>query len=194
MFLELLTGLLVARPGLTVVAQARNFVAAVEACGRWKPDLLLLDLHLPDGDGLGVARAYLKARPDGRVLVLSGHAANFVCPTWLSDHVQAVVSKNATFDVLRRELDVLIGGIPPSPSAPAVPCREDLHLLSDREAEVYALIGEGLSTVEIAEQLGVSQHTIHTYRKRIALKLGTQGVELARRAMAHRLSLSPPGE
>lgn len=194
MFLELLTGLLVARPGLTVVAQARNFVTAVEACGRWKPDLLLLDLHLSDGDGLEVARAYLEARPDGRVLVLSGHAANFVCPPWLNNHVQAVISKNATFNVLRRELDGLIGVIPPSPTTTALADRQAFHLLSDREAEVYALIGDGLSSAEIAARLGVSTHTVHTHRKRIASKLGTQGDELARRAMAHRLSLAPPGE
>lgn len=194
MFLELLTGLLVARSGLKVVAEARSFMTAVEVCQRWKPDLLLLDLALPDGDGLAVARAYLGARPDGRVIVLSGHAANFVCPAWLNDHVQAVVSKNATFNVLRRELDELLGVIAPSSTPPALPDRQAFHLLSDREAEVYALIGDGLSSAEIAARLGVSTHTVHTHRKRIASKLGTQGDELVRRAMAHRLSLSPPGE
>jgi DNA-binding NarL/FixJ family response regulator len=194
MFLELLTGLLVARPGLQVVAQAQTVQTAVEACHRWKPDLLLLDLALPDGDGLAVAREFLSVRPDGKVILLSGQAANFVCPIWLNDHVQAVISKNAAFDVLRIELDKLLGEIPPSPASPALPEKQPAPLLSDREAAVYMLIGDGLSSAEIATRLGVSSHTVHTHRKRLASKLGTKGDELMRRAMAHRLSLSPPVE
>jgi len=189
MFLELLTGLLVARPRLQVVAQAPTLNAAVSACRQWKPDLLLLDLALPDGDGLDVARAFLDVRPDGRLIVLSGHAANFVCPAWLSGRVQAVVSKNAAFDVLRRELDLLLGGVPPASQHGGPP---GSRMLSQREAEVYGLIGEGLSSMEIAARLGVSRHTVDTHRKRIAAKLGTQGDELLRRAVAHRVSLTAP--
>lgn len=193
MFLELLTGLLVAHPRLQVVSQARNVLTGVETCRHWKPDLLLLDLALPDGDGLAVARAFLAARPDGRVIVLTGHAASFVCPTWLQGRVQAVVSKNDTFDVLRGELDELLGAVPAPGAGAAMPRYRPVQPLSDREAEVYALIGEGLSTVEIAARLGVSAHTVHSHRKRIASKLGTQGHELIRRAVAHRVSLSARG-
>jgi len=193
MFLELLTGLLVARPRLHVVGQARNVRTGVKACQELKADLLLLDLDLPDGDGLEVARAFLDARPDGRVIVLSGHVSKFVCPAWLTDRVQAVVSKNDTFDVLRRELDELLGPISPNASGPALPTDGQGQPLTSREKEVYALIGDGLSTAEIAARMGVSSHTVQTHRKRIASKLGTRGDELMRRAVAHRTALSPAG-
>lgn len=193
MFLELLTGLLMVRPLLQVVAQARTMLTGVEACREWKPDLLILDLALPDGDGLDVARAFLGARPDGRLIVLSGHAANFVCPAWLTGRVQAVVSKNATFDVLRRELDELLGVVSPPAAGRAMTEEGCGQPLTGREAEVYALIGEGLSSAQIAARLGVSGHTVHTHRKRIASKLGTRGDELVRRAVAHRAALSSVG-
>jgi DNA-binding NarL/FixJ family response regulator len=192
MFLELLTGLLIARPRLQVVARARDVLTATAACRAWKPDLLILDLALPDGDGLAVARAFLEVRPDGHLIVLSGHAETFVCPAWLNDRIRAVVSKNAAFDVLRRELDDLLGAVPRPTSGPDAPEKSCGQPLSDREAEVYRLIGEGLSSAEIASRLGVSRHTVHSHRKRIALKLGTQGDELVRRAVAHRVSISPP--
>ena len=193
MFLELLTGLLMARPRLHVAARARDVAAGAAACTRLKPDLLILDLALPDGDGLHVARAFLDARPDGRVIVLSGHASNFVCPAWLNDGLQAVVSKNDAFEVLRRELDDLLGALPVPVAGGADPGPARGRPLTAREAEVFALIGEGLPSAEIAARLEVSEHTVHTHRKRIAAKLGTQGDEIVRRAVALRTTLSAPG-
>lgn len=193
MFLELLSGILVVRPRLHVAARASDVAAGVAACHRWKPDLLILDLALPDGDGLEVARVFLDVRPDGRVIVLSGHASDFVCPAWLNAGLQAVISKNAAFDVLRRELDELLGALPARVAGHADPHPTPARPLTDREVEVFTLIGDGLSTADIAARLAVSEHTVHTHRKRIAAKLGTQGDELVRRAVAHRMALSAPG-
>lgn len=192
MFLELLTGLLTARPGLRVVATARSVLEGQAACQIQKPDLLLLDLALPDGDGLDVARHFLGVRPEGRVIVLSGHSADFVCPAWLTGPLAAVISKNDTFDALRRELDDMLGAVPSGATdTPQVASPE--RPLTAREMDVYRLIGEGLTGGGIAQRLGVSKHTVHTLRKRIAAKLRTRGDELTRRAVIHRARLSGRG-
>jgi DNA-binding NarL/FixJ family response regulator len=180
MFLELLASMISLRGGIRIAGRARDVAEGRAACRKHQPDVLILDLALPDGAGLDVALEFVAANPAGRVIVVSGQASDFICPTWLNDNLQAVISKNDAFDSLRCELDELVGVTSPRPE-PGVSA-----MLTDREAEVFRLIGDGLSTREIAARLTLSEHTIHTHRKRLAVKLGTSGDELTRRAVAHR--------
>jgi len=185
MFLELLSGMIGIRGGIRVVAQARSVAEGKAACLEFCPDMLVLDLTLVDGKGLDVARTFLTANPAGRVIVVSGNASDFVCPSWLNKALQAVISKNETFQALRQELDELLGPVRPiTASGP----RDASHGLpmTPREAEVFALIGDGLTSREIGERLSISEHTVQTHRKRVAAKLGTQGDELTRIAVAQR--------
>lgn len=185
LFLEMLGGMLNMRGGIRVVASARSVRRAREVIAKHHPDLLLLDLDLPDGSGLQVARRLIKDRTDARVIIVSGHTVEFVCPPWLRRNLQAVISKNDTFSALRKELDKLLD-----------PARTNLRprrkkpfaakSLSPREAEIFALIGEGLTSKEIASRLHLSEHTVQAHRKRIAVKLGTNGTELSHRAIAQR--------
>lgn len=186
MFLDLLSSMIAIRGGMRIAAQARDVAAGHQACAEHRPDVLILDLALPDGDGLDVAQTFLEASPQGRVLVVTGQASEFVCPAWLNDHLQAVISKNDAFDAVRRELDELIG-------ATDVAMLDDsaVRTLSAREAEVFGMIGDGLTTRTIAERLGLSEHTVQTHRKRIAAKLNTSGDETLRRAIAYRIKSSP---
>jgi DNA-binding NarL/FixJ family response regulator len=191
LFLEMLGGMLNMRGGLRVVASALNVAEGRDAVAKHEPDLLLLDLDLPDGSGLEVAQRLLESNPDACVIIVSGHAADFVCPAWLRDNLQAVISKNETFSVLRRELDDLLD-----------PAKTNLHPrrtkpfaakpLTSREAEVFALIGEGLTSKEIGARLHLSEHTVQAHRKRLAAKLGTTGSELSHRAIAQRRTFFAP--
>jgi DNA-binding NarL/FixJ family response regulator len=185
MFLEMLGGMLAMRGGLRVVGQARTVAGGKQLCSELEPDLLILDLTLTDGNGLAVAEAFRGANPAGKVIVVSGNASDFVCPAWLNDGLQAVIGKNETFQALRQELDELLGAVRPI----AAQANRDLSsgtLLTPREAEVFALMGEGLSSREIASRLEISEHTVQTHRKRLAVKLGTQGSELTRIAITQR--------
>lgn len=185
LFLEMLGGMLNMRGGLRVVACARNVAEGRVVVAKHRPDLLLIDLDLPDGSGLEVAQHLLECNPGARVIIVSGQASDFVCPEWFRDNLQAVISKNDTFSSLRRELDSLLdphktnlhqSGTKPFASKP----------LSAREAEIFALIGEGLTSKEIGARLHLSEHTVQSHRKRIAVKLGTTGGELMHRAIAQR--------
>lgn len=149
--------------------------------------LVILDLALTDGDGIDVARRFLEVNPLGRVLVVTGQASDFVCPPWLDRNLQAVISKDDAFDALRHELDELTGSAARPPEGSLAP----LHELTRREVEIFGLIGEGLTTPRIAARLGLSEHTIHTHRKRIAAKLRSTGDGLVRQAVMHRARLLP---
>jgi DNA-binding NarL/FixJ family response regulator len=183
MFLELLASMITLRGGIRIAGRARDVAEGAAACRKHRPDVLILDLALPDGDGLEVARQFVAANPAGRVLVVSGQASDFICPGWLHDNLHAVISKNDAFDSLRSELDELVGVESPRPEP------GDAAALTEREAEVFRLIGDGLGTREIAARLALSEHTVHTHRKRIAVKLGTTGDDLTRRAVAHRIMI-----
>lgn len=192
MFMELLQGMLGIRGGLRIVGQAQTVAEGVAACAAHSPDLLLLDLALPDGDGTEVAREFLKRNPRGRVIILTGHKSSFVCPPWLDRNLQALISKNETFQALRAELDELLGEVRPGG---AEKTGHQTPSLTSREAEVFALVGEGLSSREIAERLQIAFHTVLTHRKRIARKLGTRGAGLVSRAAAQRAAFfGPEGE
>ena len=191
MFLELLEGMLSIRGGLRIVGRAQTVAEGVATCAIQATDLLLLDLSLPDGNGLDVARAFVDRNPAGKVIIVTGHASSFVCPTWIEANLQAVISKNDTFQSLRAELDELLPPVRPTATGAAAP--GGTKPMTPREADVFALVGEGLTNQEIAGRLGVSVHTVLTHRKRLAAKLGTRGTELARLAVAQRAAFFTRG-
>lgn len=183
MFLQMLHNLLAGISGLDVAAVAQTGTAGIAACEAHKPDILVLDLALPDGGGVNVARRLARIKPAAKTLVLSGEASTFVCPSDLQDHVHAVLDKTQAFDDLAEEIKALLpkarGG---SSSSRAGDIREKL---SPREYEIFCLIGRGLMSKEIGEKIGISPQTVQTHRRRIAGKLGTSGSELVQVALRH---------
>lgn len=190
LFLEMLGGMLNMRGGLRVVASALDVAEGKAACTKHRPDLLVLDLDLPDGSGLEVAKHLLEHKPATRVIIVSGNTSDFVCPAWLDKHLQAIISKNDTFASLRAELDEIlaIGDTAVRPREKKVFTQKSL---TPREAEIFSLIGEGLISKEIGMRLHLSEHTVQAHRKRMALKLGTTGAELIQRAIMQRQAFFP---
>ena len=176
MFLQMLHNMLEAIPQLTVVATARTKADATVACEKLRPDLLVLDIALPDGEGITVARRLSKLNASAKTIVLSGEASTFVCPADLQLHVHAVLDKTQAFDALAEEIKALL------PRNRGDNFRGEL---TPREKEIFRLIGHGLQSKEIAGALGISVLTVQSHRKKIAEKLGTNGAELMQRALRH---------
>lgn len=177
MFLQLLVAMLRTLPDLEVVATAQGAAEAVAACREHRPELLILDLALPDGDGLEVMTALAEQDGPPRVIVLSGQVSSFVCPSRLRPLVQAVVDKTRAYDDLRSEIQRLL-----DPRADDSGDGEARGRLTAREREVFALIGKGCTNRVIAERLGLSLRTVETHRKNITVKVGAKGGELVRLA------------
>jgi len=185
MFRQMLVNMLLTVRGLEVAGVARTVAEAVAACGEHAPDLLILDLALPDGSGLKAARHLAKIKPDARILILSGEASTFVCPKDLSRQVHAVVDKTQAFDELAAEIRALI---PSSKTTAAVKTQtgsDPRDVLTSKEFEIFVMIGRGLLSKEIADALGITTNTVQTHRKTIAAKLGTSGNELVQQAFRH---------
>lgn len=166
---------------MTLVAEASDGRAALEAVTRHRPDVLLLDLTMPELNGLEVISRARTASPRTAVLVLSMHAApEFVRPA-LRHGARGYVVKGSGLDDLIRAIRVVAsGGTFLESSAASVaeademdPGRpaDDLEHLTPREREVLQLIAEGHTNKEIGQRLGLSVKTVDVHRTNIMKKL-----------------------
>jgi DNA-binding NarL/FixJ family response regulator len=182
MFAQLLSTVLRPIRELEIAGLARTCREGIQLCRQLQPDLLILDLALPDGDGTLVARAAIQANPRCRVLVLSAEVGSFVCPADLEPHFSDVIDKATTYDSVTAALaELLRDGCSAAsqhgrPSA-ATTCNP-LLLLTPRQREVFLLLGRGLQNKEIARELGLEVNTVESHRKEIARRLTMSGAEL----------------
>ena len=177
MFTQLLVTMLRAGPGLNleIMAAVETVAKGIAACQTHRPDLLILDLALADGRGETVAERLLTVNPEAKVIVLSAHASTFVCPPSITRAIHAVIDKTDAFYSLQVVLARLVGMSPATSSARDRLARQ----LSHREQEVLVLVGQGLQSKEIAAKLNITRNTVQSHRKKIAMKLGTEGAELS---------------
>jgi DNA-binding NarL/FixJ family response regulator len=183
MFVELLLPVLKRISGLNIAATAETGAEGIQHVIDFNPDLLILDLSLPDFSGINVAEALHNQNALARFIVLSGQATSFICPIHLRPMLHAVVDKNRAFDVLRDEIKSFIGDNSEVSSLP-----ENLDVsdaLTSRELEVLALVGQGCSNKTIAETLSVAVGTVEVHRRNMRSKLGISGSELIRYAVMY---------
>ena len=184
MFEQMLGALLEARGGFEVAGVAHSVARGIEICESLRPDLLVLDLALPDGDGMKVARRLAALCPDSRTIVVSAHASTFRCPSNLRQAIFSVVDKTAGVESLLGEI-MKFHGAAICQNPEIQPLLDPVSLLSERELEVFRCIGMGLGTKEIAAKLGRAYLTIETHRRNLAAKLGTNRGDLVKMAALH---------
>lgn len=169
-------------PDLDLCGEAESVAAATQLALSTRPDLAIVDLSLAHGSGLELIRDLRESLPSVPVLVLSMHDETLFAERVLRAGARGYIMKSEAITGLVEAIrQVLSGRIYVSQRiAQAVLERvghegggidTPLAGLTDRELEVFDLIGRGSSTVEIAGQLGVSVKTIETYRSNIKAKL-----------------------
>jgi DNA-binding NarL/FixJ family response regulator len=184
-----------------VVGEADDGQRAVALVAETKPDLVLLDLHLPNLDGFGVIEAIRKVSPEMRILVLSSHCDEYTVYRAEHARVQGFVDKNTnTVEALKKAISTVADGRTSFSAAflrSKAARREDPHsfekLLSDRERTVLSLLGEPFSDDEIAARLSISHETVEKHRFNLLRKLSLRNTtELVRYAREHGFTLSAP--
>lgn len=185
LFRDLVGSMLRLRRGLRILMQADGLEAAGGALARAAPDILVVDGAGLSPSALVDLELALATRPDARVVVIAPTARNPTRPEWLREHAFVIVGRDESFEILLERLESLFPELLAETAlAGGSPSRH--RPLTDREAEVVALMGEGLTTKEIARRLGRSVYTIQTHRKRIGEKLGRLGSALHWRVVGHR--------
>jgi len=180
-----LSAVLEADPGIEVVGEAATGREAVSLTRRHAPDVVLMDVRMPDLDGIAATRQLAAAAPEARVLILTtfeedeyifgglrAGASGFLLKRTRPEDLLAAVHTVAAGDsllspsVTRRVIDRMAR----EPEPPAAPDPSDE--LTPREHEVLVLIARGLSNAEIAAELVIEPSTVKTHVKRVLMKLG----------------------
>lgn len=180
MFAQALANLVSSQFGFQVIRLATSLAEASLAIEQHQPDLVILDLELGDGSGMALLEAVLAQRHGANVIVVSGHVSTFFCPEHLRPLIAGVVDKSQAFEEVVRVIHQVVverGADLPDNAPASVHAR-----LTTRERDVFALLGSGLSSRQIADSLKLSVRTVETHRKHIAAKTGTSGAELMRLA------------
>ena len=170
-------------PAWTVVAEAANGREAVELALRLKPDLIVLDLTMPELNGLSATRRILAENPAARILILTMHESQQLVREVLAAGAQGYVLKSDAGRTLIAALEALLDGRPFFTSKVArivldgylrTPAGEmtATPLLSARELEIVQLLAEGKSNKDVAKVLGISVKTAETHRGNIMRKTG----------------------
>jgi DNA-binding NarL/FixJ family response regulator len=180
-----------------VVGEAGTVTEMLIQVASLQPDVLLLDVKLPDGDGLDSIPRLRVLAPAMRVLVLTGMSSFTVIRKAIDMGISGFINKEESVSELLRAIQLVAEGkgylCPDAAallSAGFAPSSTDGSgmLLSEREVQVLRLVSEGKRSKEIAEQLGINVKTVETYRCRLMGKLGLGSTaELVRYAIRHGL-------
>lgn len=194
-----LRSILEERAELSVVGEAATVAEAIERARELTPDTIVMDLRLPDGDGVEACREIRAERPDTRVLILTSHAdreallaAVFAGASgFLLKTLDAAKTQEAVLAVSRGEslleanrVAELVDSF--TANARVDPSDEQLSSLTSREARILGLIADGLTNHEIATELDLSPKTVKNYVSAIYSKIEVRNRSEAARLMTER--------
>jgi DNA-binding NarL/FixJ family response regulator len=190
-FREGIKNVLARNPALEVIGEAADGFAAVETVKKLKPDLVVMDIAMPEQSGIEATREITQVLPEIRVIILSVHSRKTFIMEALKAGARGYVLKDSAGDklldavnaVLRGEcyLDSPVAGhivdeFVKLPEKDAEEEPQTQERLTDRERQILRLIVEGLPNKEIATRLFLSPKTVDNHRARIMAKLGRHDV------------------
>lgn len=200
-----LAALLRSADGLELVGEAASGKEAMAALRDMDVDLVLIDLSLEDGSGLDLIKRLKAERPEMRALVISMHDENLFADRALRAGAIGYIAKDVDSDELIRGVRKAVAGeVVLSAAMTSKVLMRAVHsgtemtgspieALSDRELEVYELMGRGRTTREVATALTISIKTVETHQANIKAKLGIRNAnQLLRSAVSWVAELENP--
>jgi two-component system response regulator NreC len=176
------------QPDMEVVAEAENGRNAVQLAQKLSPEVVVMDIGMPDLNGIEATREILAHNPNVKVIALSMHSAKRFVVEMLKAGSAGYLLKDCAFEELALAIHTAIANkVYVSPSINDMMINEYVHNLSKtelsvtsiltlREREVLQLLAEGKTTKQIAASLKISVKTIETYRQQIMHKLNLHSV------------------
>ncbi len=192
---------------IIVVGEAATGREAIDLVRRDKPDVVLMDVRMPEMDGIAATRAILATAPDCRILILttfedddyvfgalnagaSGFLLKRTRPEQLIEAIHVIATGDSLLSpsVTRTVIDRVARTLPPDPAS-----GRRLGVLTPRERDVLRLVARGLSNAEIAAELVVEESTVKTHVKRILAKLNLRD-RVQAVILAYETGLVRPGD
>jgi DNA-binding NarL/FixJ family response regulator len=200
-----LARLLQQQEGMEIVGQADNGVSAVALTKQLSPDVVVMDIGMPDLNGIEATRQIVKESPRVKVIGLSMHSSKKYIREMFKAGASGYLLKNCSFEELTEAINVVIAGktyISPSISnavigdyiSGAVDDKSSVFaVLTEREREVLQLLAEGKTTKQIAERLHISSKTVEAHRLKIMHKLDIDNIaQLTKYAIQEGLTMPEP--
>ncbi|MBR0074565.1 MAG: response regulator transcription factor [Synergistaceae bacterium] len=184
LFIEGLAELIKKRPDIELSGQAKNGLQAIEEAEKIKPDIILMDIAMPELNGIKALKRILAKFPDMKFIMLSMYNSRELIVESLRAGAQGYILKECTSDELYEAIKSVINGnfyIARSSLAVMVEDylrllkadeRNSAKLLSEREREVLKLLAGGKNAKEIAYDLSISKNTVDVHRRHIMEKTG----------------------
>ena len=178
-----LRSLLEKQPDMEVVAEAEEGRTAVRLVQELVPNVVIMDVSMPDLNGMEATRRIIAEFPNVKIIALSMHSDSLFVTEMLRSGASGYLLKDCAFEELERAIrTVMANKTYLSPSISGVVVDDYLHrlskadfsnseVLSDREREVLQLVAEGKSTKQIALKLHISTKTVETHRRQVMNKL-----------------------
>jgi len=179
-----------------IIGEASDGLSALEMIQSLKPDIVILDIFLENLDGLGVLNRIMREKIDIRVVVFTSQSVDTYAMRCFKAGASGFVSKNEPVALLVKAVETVAEGYVFFPKR-SIPVNErerrdfvtgTLSDLTDRELQILKLLAEGLSNLDIAERLHLSNKTISGHKINLQSKLGVSTVvDLANIARQHQL-------
>ncbi len=163
---------------LELVGEAKNGLEALDLCHKTKPDVILMDLMMPEMDGMAATRAILADYPDIKIIAMTSFEEEELVQGVLAAGAISYLLKNVSSDDLAKAIrDAVLGKSTLSPEAARVlvqatrPTKQPLFDLTEREMEVLNLVVQGKNNQQIADELVISLATVKAHISSILSKL-----------------------
>jgi two-component system response regulator NreC len=191
-----LRGAIAQRSDLTVVGEASTGEQAVKVAQETAPDVVVMDLYLPDMSGIEATRQILSGQHAAKIIIYSSDPARKLVDEAVEAGACGYVSKNGDVDELLQAIATVMGGKLYLSPVVAADILQDYRkgliegadattpLLSERETQLIRLVADGWRNKEIADDLKISTKSVETYRARLMKKIGcASSAELVRYAI-----------
>ena len=175
-------------PHIRVVGEAPDGATAVALAERRRPDVIVMDLRMPEMDGIEATEEIMRRVPDSKVLIFTAYSERALLQRGLESGARGYILKEASHETLLKAIEKVAAGetyVDPSLMSALTQAREGSDVLTAREREILQLLAEGMSNGDVAGQLFISQETVKSHVRHILTKLEadtrTQAVAIALR-------------
>lgn len=175
-------------PHIRVVGEAADGETAVTLVERRRPDVVVMDLCMPQMDGIEATEEIVQRAPETKVLIFTAYSERALLQRGLESGARGYVLKEAPHETLLRAIEKVAGGetfVDPALIPSLATGKDGQDILTQREREILQLLADGMSNPEVAQRLFISQETVKSHVRHILAKLEaetrTQAVAIALR-------------